>query len=834
MKAAEFKAATRMAWREAKRNRWRSLLVVAMIALPVAGLTTAAISIRTASPSFEERATGLMGRAELAIMGFSSDDPALTDPASYQKVLPAGTQFAVQRNLAGESTLGGAYDYVNLTDGPTIGATVGMYQVLEGRAPNAKNEVAVHPRLLERRGLEIGDTFVVDEPLLELTVVGVAVAPEAVWDPIGLLAPGSLAGYEDTAVNLFIDLPDETSIQDAVAKIQAAQPVSTVDRRSIVELSGATEAMGASFAIAALALVETGLIAAAAFTVGARRQLRALGLLAAAGGEARHTRLTVLAGGLVLGLVGSLTGVAIGVVGALLVQPHLDTIAGRVTGPLDPSPLFLLGAVVLGTTAATLAALTPAKAAARLDPTDALAGRTAPPPPPARLARWGLAALIIGGVITGWGTVKFESVVQAIGLVILMGGFLVLIPTMVKVLGDSAHRLPTAGRLAARDTARHARRTGAAVAAATVALAMPVAVAGWLAGQERSESAIPALAEDHVIVQPGLSADGSESTLVDDLLSAFPGAIAADLRQASWDPAAYPVLQEMAGGEAAADWGVWAMIPGIADDFSDEQGGPLMIADAGLLTALHAEDAINELETGQIVALGAMRPEGTPADLQVPPKSASEEWTQITAATSDGPATRFDDGWLPAFVISEERAAELGITDASYSSGTLIRLPSDLSKPKLAEARLLATAYEGAAVYSLFDTQPSNAAFKAVTFAVGAGVALAILTVAIALVASESRRDQAILASVGAGPAMRRKVAGTGGFLLAGLAGVLAVPAGFVPVAIIQASQPNPLPVVVPWLTVLAVAVLVPVIAGVGSALGSREPSTRRMLDPVV
>lgn len=226
MKAAEFKAATRMAWREAKRNRWRSLLVVAMIALPVAGLTTAAISIRTASPSFEERATGLMGRAELAIMGFSSDDPALTDPASYQKVLPAGTQFAVQRNLAGESTLGGAYDYVNLTDGPTTGATVGMYQVLEGRAPNAKNEVAVHPRLLERRGLEIGDTFVVDEPLLELTVVGVAVAPEAVWDPIGLLAPGSLAGYEDTAVNLFIDLPDETSIQDAVAKIQ--------DRKSVV------------------------------------------------------------------------------------------------------------------------------------------------------------------------------------------------------------------------------------------------------------------------------------------------------------------------------------------------------------------------------------------------------------------------------------------------------------------------------------------------------------------------------------------------------------------------------------------------------------------------
>jgi len=50
---------------------------------------------------------------------------------------------------------------------------------------------------------------------------------------------------------------------------------------------------GVARAGAAIALFGTGLIAAAAFVVGARRQRRLLGLIGAQGGEPRHIRATV-------------------------------------------------------------------------------------------------------------------------------------------------------------------------------------------------------------------------------------------------------------------------------------------------------------------------------------------------------------------------------------------------------------------------------------------------------------------------------------------------------------------------------------------------------------
>ena len=64
--------------------------------------------------------------------------------------------------------------------------------------------------------------------------------------------------------------------------------------------------------IVALGLLEVVLLAGTAFAVGARRQLRELGLVAAGGGSPRDVRRIVLAQGLVLGALGAVAGVAIG------------------------------------------------------------------------------------------------------------------------------------------------------------------------------------------------------------------------------------------------------------------------------------------------------------------------------------------------------------------------------------------------------------------------------------------------------------------------------------------------------------------------------------------
>lgn len=242
-----------------------------------------------------------------------------------------------------------------------------------------------------------------------------------------------------------------------------------------------------SFVGGALALFGTGLIAGAAIVVGARRQLRELGLVSAIGGERRHVLMVVVLGGTTLGAVGSIAGAVMGVLGAYLSHPFLDELVGHPVGPVKLNSLALIGAVAMGTAAATVAALAPARAVAKLSTLDALAGRTAAPRPPGRIAGLGLLVVLGGGVLTLIGTQTDDDIFQAGGFIAMLSGFLFSIPLLVTSLGRIAPRLPMAGRLATRDAARHGRRTGAAVAAAVIALSVPVATATYSLGRETFE-----------------------------------------------------------------------------------------------------------------------------------------------------------------------------------------------------------------------------------------------------------------------------------------------------------------------------------------------------------
>src|SRR5665811_2091222 len=77
MRLAPIRAMARMAWRDDLRNRWRSLLVVTMIGLPIVGMTTAGVILATVTPTAEEEATGEMGNADLAILGDRATTPCL-------------------------------------------------------------------------------------------------------------------------------------------------------------------------------------------------------------------------------------------------------------------------------------------------------------------------------------------------------------------------------------------------------------------------------------------------------------------------------------------------------------------------------------------------------------------------------------------------------------------------------------------------------------------------------------------------------------------------------------------------------------------------------------
>ena len=214
----------------------------------------------------------------------------------------------------------------------------------------------------------------------------------------------------------------------------------------------------------------------AAFAVGARRQARSLGLLAATGGNRTQVRRVVLGGGIVLGLAGAVVGVALGLVLAAVARPVLADVAGAEFGRFDVRPSELLAIAALGVVTGVLAAVLPSRSAARQDPVVALTGRRGQVRTPRKVPMIGV-LLIVAGVVaaavgsamavaftTGLNPTNGRSTALVAGLIaggaaVAQIGLIITSPAIIGLGGRWSGRLPLAGRLALRDAARHRGRS---------------------------------------------------------------------------------------------------------------------------------------------------------------------------------------------------------------------------------------------------------------------------------------------------------------------------------------------------------------------------------------
>lgn len=866
MTRAALLACARVAWRQARRAPGRSALVIAMIALPIAALTIGATLIRTSVPMLEEHVAGEMGSAELKV-----SPPVEVDPRAIEAVLPRGSRVVEikqwNKTLVIDGTLywASAWEPSIPIDQPPI---PGLYELMEGRAPTRPGEAAVDPRVLEIFEVRIGENLTIGD--LSVRVVGVAARPLQMWDPLIVTAPGTLeptgSGDELFVNHLLVDLPDGASLDAAAAAIvrhirdNAQDPeIATGIERGLEEgsemvvtreqiganfyINDAPRLTGVSFAGTVLALFATGLIAAAAFAVGIRRQLRTLGLIGATGAAPTHLRAVVLLGGTSLGLVGAGIGAAIGIAGAYALTPHLHRFTHSLPGAVMLHPPTIIGAIVLGVLAATAAAARPARLAARISTLDALAARMPPPRPTGRLARSGLIAVAVGALPTGASFRQGASPALLVtGLVLMLGGFLVAVPWLLTVAGRFAPALPTATRLAFRDTARHGRRTGTAIAAAALALTLPVGVAALTLSEEAYQRQNRWMGEDHLLVRRHIDvAKGKAFPPPDGLLAhlrhALPGAIVTTPRVAVTDPERYPVP----GAAEPVPYAAYvegAMItvhePGGAAS-SYREGGQLFVGGPDLLRALHADDGIPALEAGKVVTIGSGTSDDGVVHLVLPSDQPQPPRIRLPAVEA-GDIRYYMTDVVPRYVISEEGAARFGLLPGSpeWDEGAaLVAARAPLTEEQITAVKDVTAQYPGVYVQTLEDFLPRHGPLRAAAIGGAALIALAIVAVTIALVGAEARRDQAILVAVGAGPRARRRIAAARAGLVALLAGVIAVPAGFTPIAVIQWSRPESLPIVVPWATMALVALAVPAVAALFGGLTSRAPRSRTMLQPI-
>lgn len=534
----------RIARRDAWRHRGRSALIVAMIALPVTAGVAIDVIVRSGEMTPAQQAESVLAGADAYLVapegvdnvqqswwfgGPSSidvnapvgtgadtqwvnvDERPARPAAEILPLLPPGSRVTAWRHAEQVPVKAGGGQYVSASADildMTSPAAGGRYSLVTGTAPAADDQIAVTTHLAQRLGVKVGDIVHASAPAKNYVISALVAAhatagrniPATQYDALVAL-PGALgtvtSPFDTDAGQRYlvtspqpITLPAIDRLNSAGIGVLSKAVVADPAARATVSPTGTSPLLivGAVIGIV-MAIMQVVFLAGPAFAIGARRMRRQLGQLTATGARPRQLGLVVLGTGLVLGVAGSLTGLAAGIgVGALL-RPALREWAGYKSLAFRFVPAEVLGVAALGVVTAVLAALMPALATARTSPL-ALLGRQ---PATNRGVRWwSLAGGVIaaaGVVITLWMAVRTlpdgapGPVVQnralglAVGVVLVEVGLLLAVPLIVQRFARLGALLPLAGRLALRDADRHRGRTAPAIAAVTVCATAAVMLA---------------------------------------------------------------------------------------------------------------------------------------------------------------------------------------------------------------------------------------------------------------------------------------------------------------------------------------------------------------------
>jgi len=878
----------RIARRDALRARGRSVLVLAMIALPVLAVVALDTLGRTSEVTVREGLDRKIGSADAMIMFEGDRAPVDQNPdLSYLSSLSTGTELPLPTESSVMTVLGNGSRVIALNGGEvglltSAGVsrpgglevdlrdpmTTGLFDLREGRMPRSVDEIAVSVRLSER-GLTVGDTVHLESGLTRrVAAIVESTSTLEMNRVVGL--PGSLGiASTDTHRVWLAHRPggvDWATVRDLNTKglyvlsrdvVENPPPASEVSAEAMVDSGMGSAEVAVLGLVVAMALLEVVLLAGPAFAVGARRQQRSLALIMATGGERRDVKRAVLAGGLVLGIVAAVFGSVGGVVVALLARPFVQRFSTEVLGPFEVSVRDVTLIALCGLLSAVLAAVAPAMLAARQDVVAVLAGRRGDtragkrsPALGAVLLGGGVALAVFGATEGSGGEVliTFSAVSAVFGMVLL-------IPLVVSQLGRLAGRLPLAARFAVRDAARHRGRTAPAVAAvaATVAGVVALGIGGASDAAERRATYTPSGPVGAAVVQ--------DPTARPDDWNALRAAVTTRLPEARVRPVlgvrdAYMETGNLAGPVESIDLQLVTNRPDKMSVGSTSSFGASVLVGADSLESIgigmsdqERERAVRTLDRGGAVMFAPADDGETQATVfkLAGPDLESElervgQWTvPVAIVTAPGSI-------MPALaVVSREIAERAGlpvVTTALVADSVAIDTGTE---DELREAVTGLSQSSYVSVERGFQDN-STRIILLLLGSVGGVLVLGGTLTATFLALSDARPDFATMSAVGAAPRTRRFVAACYAATIGLVGAVLGAAVGFIPgIAITYpltgtswlpagatAPDGSALPdhfLDIPWLLVGGLVLLLPMLTAliVGLTSRSRLPMVSRL-----
>lgn len=850
-----WRAPARLARREALRRPWRTLLLLALIGVPVGGAVGASVMLRTTTRTVADERAAQFGRADDFVTSNGADASLRSREQLHavRDAYPPGSRFVTyQRGPDALEDDGGRLHPIIVTDRPWDEPLLdGTAHMLEGRAPRRPGEAVLNQAALDAVDASVGD----DADLYlggPVHIVG-EFRDETGSGPQAVTAdPPAPHRYREMVA--FVDIPAGAALHPDVQALADAGAAnfggSDGDAFSYVR-NEVRDRVTAAYVLVGVVLVVTAIVASAAFALGARRQLRTLGLLSASGAPPAALRRAVLLQGTVTGALASVLGAALGLAGTATTRPWLADRMDRTLPSLRVNALDVVVPIALGILAATAAAWLPARSASRVPVLAALAGRRPAGRVPAYIPLGGAAAVVSGAVVLGLWT-RLDHPPWGIGvaaaLLVLLGGT-AFAPWIVAHTEPLGRRLRGGARVAARGLARHRLRSGAVVAAVIAPAGLSVFAAASALTDDARDRAYEAsedadlLAEDEVLVTYGGAPDAEVARALSGVREALPGAEELVVN------VAVPRGAVEDGVQAGPPLSVSISDPARADRYGmTDSSRYLVVASAdGLRTLDVPEATIDALRAGKVVVFDLVSPDASVTLLGPDGTPTPLERGDVAA----DPMTRVPNGSQVA-LVSAETARRWGAEPVEYAS--LFVATDDLTdgQVRAVTRAVQADPQEQLRQYLTDPDAPASAMYveigrqihvtargEGATYtwvAAGASLLFTLLVVAIALAldASESGDERALLAAIGAPPAVRRSIVAWQAFLLPALGALVAVPAGLLVSFAVLSDRSDTfgpargVAVQVPWGAIALLLVAVPLATAALAWLGAAARGRRR------
>nr|BFF24191.1 hypothetical protein GCM10025732_21560 [Glycomyces mayteni] len=695
-------------------------------------------------------------------------------------------------------------------------------EYLEGSAPG-RGEVVLSSAAAAYLELGVGDELSVEEGsgAGAHEVSGIVELP---WNLNDRYAIGGM--FSDESSGWLVDTPEPLTMEQAEALNALGMTVwskSLLDTPPSGDYADTAAAVNDSELtiyglIVIVVVMEVVLLAGPAFAISARRRTREFALMSANGATPAQIRTTVLAGGVLFGLLAAVAALVIGVGLVAAGLPWLEQLVGHRSAGLKVMPALQAALVGVAIATGLLSALAAAVSASRVNVVEALTGRAGRRKGSKKWLFGGLGVLAAGIAAGVGGVIVWNVQLLAAAIVLAQLGLVACTPALLMFAARLGKWLPLAPRMALREAGRNRGSAAPAIAAVlgvvAAGMAFSMIVTADSVRQEQSQERLlpqgdmtlslymntpdpetidwdAASAEAETLVEANLGevrlvpvamyspSDGCGET------SDEPGTAVdcqwqfvrpEENRCPYWETEVSDDDSMRAAVEAAredercdetsadAGWGSLYSVPGSTD--------PEVVAAYTDLEGDELDRAVAMLEAGGVLVADehAVTDDGMLTMVRSLTVYDEEEGIvdEGTAETSElaVPAMYVERGQLGynRLFLSPGAAEEMGMTAGLWEQNFLVRGAGEVDE---AAAEALAADFSqelaGGEVYAYFSvvdyTDPFMFYFTIAVTGLCALVALGATAVSTGLIIAEQRKDMATLGAVGAAPGLRKRFA---------------------------------------------------------------------------